>query len=117
MTRVSRGIIGVERAGQQRLKPMAADEVARNAYVVITASDPDFYQLKDRRSLMRILVKGGCDIHGRRLFTDAARADARYVCRVINIRMRHEDITQRQADLLLKSLERVYEALEAGNPA
>jgi len=116
MTGVSRGVIGVERAGQQRLKPMVADKIARKTFEVIGASDPDFYQLKDRRSLMRILVKGGCDIHGRRLFTDAARADARYVCRVINVRLRHEDITQRQADLLLKSLERVYTALEVGNP-
>ena len=93
---------------------MAADQIAIKTFEVIGASDPDFYQLRDRRALMRLLVRGDCDIHGRRLFNEAARADARYVIRLINLRLRHEDMTQRQADMLLKSLERVYGALEEG---
>ena len=111
---VSRGVIGTARAGQARLKPMDAEQIAENAYAVIGASDPDFYQLRDRRDLMRRLARGDADIHGRRLFTDAATADARYVIRLINQRLRHEDFTQRQGAMLRASLRRVYAALEDG---
>ena len=114
MTRVSRGTLGVERAGQARLKPRAVKDVVESAYAIIGAADPDFYQLRDCRDLMRRLIRGDPDIHGRRLLTDAARMDARYIIRLINTRLRHEDFTQRQGAMLHASPRRVYEALEAG---
>lgn len=110
---VSRGTIGVERAGQARLRPMAAEEVANNfARVILTAQDP--YQLKERRDLMRHLLHGDADIHGRRLFDEAARADAQLVNRLINQRLRQIPLTHIQASHLHASSRRVFEALEAG---
>jgi hypothetical protein len=96
---------------------MPADEVADNAYVVIGASSPDFYQLKDRRDLMRRLIRGGPDIHGRRLYTPESRDAAEYVIRCINIRLRHEDFSKLQGERLKDSLLVVFRALEAGAPA
>jgi hypothetical protein len=112
---VSRGVIGTARAAQTRLKPMDSEAVSDNAYQTLIAPNPDVYQLKDRRALMRMLVRGDADIHGRRLFTDASRANARYVIKLINQRLRGKDLTFRQAEMLLASLRRVYAALEAGN--
>lgn len=112
---VNRGVIGAERAGQQRLKAMAAADVATNMHlVIITATDP--YQLRERRDVMRRLVRGDGDIRGRRLYTDAALMDARYVLKCINTRLRGAELTERQALMLLNSITRVYKALEAGQP-
>jgi hypothetical protein len=112
---VSRGVIGTARAAQTRLKPMGSMDVATNSYITLTAPIPDLYQLKDRRTFMRMLVRGDSDIHGRRLMNEAARADARYIIKLINQRLRGLALTVRQTNMLLASLRRVYAALETGS--
>lgn len=127
---VSRGIFGVTARGAKTLKPGDPEEVAARAADILTASKPDAYQMRERKDLMQRLVNGGSDIHGRRLFTDAALADARYIIRYVNQRLRfiraesdryiinltERDVTERQSELVRSSLRRIYEALEAGKP-
>jgi hypothetical protein len=110
---VSRGAFGVERAGAARLKPMAAEEVALNFAKVVNQT-VDTYQLKERRALMKHLVHGEADIHGRRLYTDAARSDARLLIRLINARLRGVTLTLLQESHVIASSRRVFEALETG---
>jgi hypothetical protein len=98
---------------------------------VIGAARPDAYALKERRDLMRRLVRGDGDPRGRRLFSDAARTDAKFLVRFINQRLRfldemrrrdprviapwaQKDVTPRQLAMARASLKRVYQALEDG---
>jgi hypothetical protein len=115
LTQVSRGAFGAERAGASRLKPMGADRVAENFAAVVNRTD-DPYQLKERRDLLRRLVHGESDIHGRRLFTEAARADARLLIRLINLRLRKVRLTLLQESHVIASSCRVFLALEEGMP-
>ncbi len=128
--RISRGLFGVSRAGQARLKPADAEDVAESAFAVLGKDVPDAYPLKERRDLMRRLVRGDADIHGRRLYADAARTDAKFLIRYINQRLRfieaksnhyvinftEKDVTKRQKEMAHASLRRVYAALEEGRP-
>jgi hypothetical protein len=128
--RVSRGVIGVERAGRQRLKPAAAETIANAAFATIAADTPDAYALRDRKALMLRLLRGEGDLRGRRLYRDSARADARFLVRFINQRLQFlraesdryvinlscRDVTERQKAMARASLRRVYEALEEGLP-
>jgi hypothetical protein len=113
---VSRGVFGVERAGAARLKPMDAAEVSAHAYIVIAGLADDTYQLKDRRALMRRLLRGEPDIHGRRLYTPESRDAAHYVIRIINLRLRGAALSKLQDERLKSSLLTVFKALEAGMP-
>lgn len=128
--RVSRGLFGVSRAGQQRLKPAGATVVANSAFAVLSAVPPNVYALKERRDLLNRLVRGEPDIHGRRLFDEEARTAAKSLVRYINQRLRfveaesnryvvnltEKDVTTQQIAHAYESLRRVYAALEAGRP-
>jgi len=128
--RISRGILGVARAGQKRLKATDAETASEAAFKIISAPKPDPYALRERRDLMNRLLRGEPDFFGRRLFTDAAMANARFLVRFINQRLRfikaesdryvinlvYRDVTPLQMTWARSSLRRVYEALEAGRP-
>lgn len=112
--KVARGVLATERNAVRRLQPSDPSDVAQRALEIVCADPPSRYDLKDRRDLMRRLIRGESDFYGRRLFTDASISDAKYVVRFINARLRGAAITERQKSLVRGSLLRVYQALESG---
>ena len=80
---VTRGLLRTE-AGLARLvqAPTAPDEVATRAYGRLAKEVPGGYAWRELRDWARLLARGGADFRGRRVFTDAGRADCRYLARV-----------------------------------
>ena len=87
---VSRGLLATESRSLRALAPGDPDEVAARIYSRLAESPAGDYAWRERTQWAARLYRGDGDWHGRRLFSDAGRMDARYVARVSRRALRGE---------------------------
>lgn len=79
---VSRGLLATERRSLRALAPRDPEIVAGLAFDRLSTEPAGGYAWKERVQWASRLARGDGDEFGRRLLTDAGKADARYIARV-----------------------------------
>ncbi len=79
---VSRGLLLTESRSLLQLRPSKPEDAASKAFSRLQSAPAGDYAWKSRRDWASRLCKGRSDEFGRRLYSDAAKLDARYVAKV-----------------------------------
>lgn len=116
--KVSRGLLKTgNRSPLGRSKD--ADLLTSNRLTILRTDPLKGYHWRETYQWASRLVRGEPDLHGRRLFSDASRSNARYVARVAHrASLGHElPPTPRKWSLFEASMTRVYEELLTSSPS
>lgn len=95
------------------IRALPAEERTANRVRQLRAAPPGTYAWREAKTTFLDLAQGNADHLGRRLFTDAGKANARNVSRTA-YRVYHakKALTERQWGLLEAAIQRTFEELE-----